>query len=274
MSSSDPKKVTPERRDFGIAVLGGPTVVIDIAGHRFLSDPTFDPPRDFGYLRKTNGPALEPEELGVVDAVLLSHDVHPDNFDGSGRTFALAAPLVLTTPSAAQRLGPPAVPLHQWQTWSTPTGTTVTAVPAQHGPDDGEVDADGFINCEVAGFVVRAPEGRSVYVSGDNASLAVVREIRDRLGPIQHAVLFGGAASVPTKFGGRPLSLTAERAATAAQILGATHVVVAHQDGWSHFTQGPTETRSAFHRAGLQDILGDKPLGHWDTGNGQTPAPA
>jgi hypothetical protein len=48
MSNSDLIRATSERRDFGIASLGGPTVAIDNAGHRFLSDPTFDPPRDFG----------------------------------------------------------------------------------------------------------------------------------------------------------------------------------------------------------------------------------
>jgi hypothetical protein len=120
MSNSDPKKVTPERRDFGIAGLGGPTVAIDNAGHRFLSDPTFGPPWDFGYPRKTAGPALGPDALGAGDAVLLSHDVHPDNFDGSGRAFALAA---------------------------------------QHGPDDGEADAEGSFNCEVAGLSSALPRG-------------------------------------------------------------------------------------------------------------------
>jgi len=47
--------------------------------------------------------------LGAVDAVLISHDQHPDNLDDEGRRMALGAPLVLTHPGAAGRLGPPAV---------------------------------------------------------------------------------------------------------------------------------------------------------------------
>src|SRR5215469_8376988 len=40
--------VGPGRRPFGIAVVGGPTAVIDIAGTRIVTDPTFDPPTDYG----------------------------------------------------------------------------------------------------------------------------------------------------------------------------------------------------------------------------------
>jgi hypothetical protein len=72
--------------------------------------------------------------------------------------------------------------------------------------------------------------------------------------------------------GGRPLSLAAESVTAAAEMLDATHVVLSYQDGWSHFTQVPNETRSAFRRAGLQDIFGDGPLGHWYTGNDEIPA--
>ena len=44
--------VGSERSAFGVAVLGGPTTVVDIAGLRIVADPTFDPPGDKGYLTK------------------------------------------------------------------------------------------------------------------------------------------------------------------------------------------------------------------------------
>jgi hypothetical protein len=90
-------------------VLGGPTTVVDIAGRRIVMDPTFDPPGVHSYLTKLTGPAVSAEALGSVDAVLISHDQHPDNLDDDGRRMALASPLVLTHPGAAGRLGPPAV---------------------------------------------------------------------------------------------------------------------------------------------------------------------
>jgi L-ascorbate metabolism protein UlaG (beta-lactamase superfamily) len=86
-------------------VVGGPTTVLDLGGLRIVSDPTFDAPGLHGYLTKTAGPAVEPDELGPVDLVLVSHDNHPDNLDDQGRALALAAPLVLTTRSGAGRLG-------------------------------------------------------------------------------------------------------------------------------------------------------------------------
>ncbi|MDT7663502.1 MAG: hypothetical protein QOD04_3058, partial [Pseudonocardiales bacterium] len=77
-------RVSGDRLEFGIGVLGGPTTVLDIAGTRLVMDPTFDPPGDKGYLTKTRGPAVSQDELGPVDVVLVSHDLHPDNLDESG----------------------------------------------------------------------------------------------------------------------------------------------------------------------------------------------
>ena len=254
--------LTTRRLPFGVAVLGGPTTVVDIGGHRLICDPTFDPPTDYGYLQKLAGPAADESAVGDVEVALVSHDLHPDNLDVAGRAFALSAPVLLTTATAATRLGAPSVPLAPWTTWESPDGLAITAVPARHGPADGELNEEGFVNCEVIGFVVTAPDSPTVYLSGDNASVEIVREIRERIGGIDCAVLFAGSASVPAKFDGRPLSLTAERAAAAAEVLGSPHVVVAHQDGWAHFRQGAADTAAAFHAAGIGDRLCSAPLGH------------
>jgi len=97
--------VDHRRRELAISVLGGPTTVIDIAGLRVVIDPTFEPPGQKGYLTKTASPAVPSAALGDIDVVLISHDEHPDNLDADGRRVALAAPLVLTHPRAADRLG-------------------------------------------------------------------------------------------------------------------------------------------------------------------------
>src|ERR1700761_6012581 len=108
-------QVDATRRKRSISVLGGPTTVVDIAGRRIVMAPTFDPPGEHDYLTKTAGPAVSAEALGTVDVVLISHDDHPDNLDDRGRKFAQDAPLVVTNPGAAGRLGPPAVGLQPWQ---------------------------------------------------------------------------------------------------------------------------------------------------------------
>jgi L-ascorbate metabolism protein UlaG (beta-lactamase superfamily) len=65
-----------------LTLIGGPTALIEIGSLRLLTDPTFDPPCGYQkgpvHYEKISGPALSMEEIGVVDAVLLSHDQHFD----------------------------------------------------------------------------------------------------------------------------------------------------------------------------------------------------
>src|SRR3954464_14011883 len=83
--------------------VGGPTVLIEVAGWRLLTDPTFDPPGQrykFGLgisSRKLGGPAVPAERLAPIDAVLLSHDHHEDNLDPAGRALLPSAGAVITT---------------------------------------------------------------------------------------------------------------------------------------------------------------------------------
>jgi L-ascorbate metabolism protein UlaG (beta-lactamase superfamily) len=258
--------VDAQRRDCAICVLGGPTTVVDIAGRRIVMDPTFDPPGEHDYLTKIAGPAVTAEALGEVDVVLISHDQHPDNLDDEGHRMALAAPLVLTHPGAAGRLGPPAVGLRPWESYEfggSPGILSVQAVPAVHGPADGNRDASGHVNCEVTGFVLSGPWLPTVYLSGDNASIRAVKDVADRVGEIDIAVLFAGAASVATKERGRPLTLTSARAAAAAELLGARLVIPAHVDGWAHFSEGIDEFVAAFDQAGISSVLRVAAHGEW-----------
>jgi L-ascorbate metabolism protein UlaG (beta-lactamase superfamily) len=236
-----------------IRYLGGPTALIEFGTIRLLTDPTFDPPGDYPVgprsLVKTAGPSLTVAEVGAVDAVLLSHDQHPDNLDAAGRTYALDAPLVLSTASARERLGGPVRALANWDSYNLEGGVRVTGVPAQHGPDGSE-----HIVGEVTGFVIESEGQPTVYVSGDNASLDVVRRIADRFGPVDIAVLFAGGARIPL-VGDAYLTLPSDGAAEAARILGARHVVPLHFEHWEHFTQGPDTLVPAFAQAGLADRL-------------------
>ena len=106
--------------------IGGPTALLELGGLRLLTDPTLDPagteyPTSLYTLRKTAGPALSPESVGRIDAVLLSHDHHFDNLDHAGRTLLKSAGTVLTTQEGAERLGGNAIGLAHWQTVDLPT---------------------------------------------------------------------------------------------------------------------------------------------------------
>jgi L-ascorbate metabolism protein UlaG (beta-lactamase superfamily) len=238
--------------------VGGPTVVVEYGGLRLLTDPTFDDPGEYPTrgtysLVKTAPPARRPGQVGQIDVVLLSHDQHPDNLDRTGRDVLPGARQVLSTASAGERLGDVVTVLPTWQSLDieTPDGgaITVTAVPAQHGPDGSEA-----LVGEVTGFVLRGANLPTVYVSGDNASLRVVREIADRTGEIDLAILFAGGASTPL-IPGAYLTLTSAQASEATEILDVASVVVVHTDSWAHFTENADDVRKAFAAAGLSDRL-------------------
>lgn len=244
-----------------VRVLSGPTTVIEIGGLRVLTDPTFDAPGDYELgpglvLTKTAPSPVSPDELGTVDAVLLSHEHHPDNLDASGRAYLAQVPLVATTPSAAGNLGELGDAARGLQPWESleldrPDGSVlvVTAVPARHGPVGCE-PATG----EVTGFVLSGDNVPTVYVSGDNASLDLVGEIVQRIGQVDTAVIFAGAARTPF-FDQALVTLDAAQAAEAVRLLGARRAVVAHTDSWGHFTQDRTAAEAAFAAVGLADRL-------------------
>jgi L-ascorbate metabolism protein UlaG (beta-lactamase superfamily) len=236
-------------------LVGGPTAVFEHASLRWMTDPAFSPPGDYEYLTKLTGPAVEPGAVGDIDVVLLSHDHHADNLDPDGRAFLPRAGRVLTTAAGAERLGGNAIGLEPWSSVEidAPGGgstVTVTAVPAQHGPDGTD-----HITGPVIGFVLTAPGTDTVYVSGDNASLDVVRQIAERAGPIDVAVLFAGAVQLAQRFDGAYLTLSSDRAAEAAKILGARLVVPVHFEGWQHFTQGAEALRAAFAGNQVTEVL-------------------
>lgn len=238
-----------------VRYVGGPTAILEIGGARLLTDPTFDPPGEYPIgsrkLTKTTGPALRPDEMGPIDVVLLSHDQHPDNLDRLGRAHLERASRVLSTASAFDRIGAPIEALPSWEQVDVEDsdGLKITAVPALHGPPGSE-----SLVGEVTGFVINGDDIPTVYVSGDNASLDIVREVSQRFASIDVAVLFAGGAKTPL-LGQEFLTLSSEQAVEATQILGATHVVPLHFEHWAHFTQGADTLRAAFASSDVADRL-------------------
>jgi L-ascorbate metabolism protein UlaG (beta-lactamase superfamily) len=220
---------------------------------RLLTDPVLDPRGtafDYGVytLTKSTG-ATSPEELGRIDAVLLSHDQHGDNLDNAGRALVSRVPLVITTPAAADRLGSPSVGLREWEHLDVngPDGARVrvTAVPAQHGPD-GTQDATG----PVTGFVVTTKAGSKIYISGDTVPFSGTDEIARRYAPVDLAVLHLGRVQVEA-FGAATFSLSAEQAVRYAEALQARRVIPVHFEGWAHFTEGRQPARRTFEGSSL-----------------------
>ncbi len=236
-----------------LTLVGGPTVVLETAGARLITDPTFDPPGAYPgrvVLTKTAGPALAPEALGPVDAVLLSHEQHADNLDHAGRDFALKAKLVLTTNASAAKLGGPAVGLAPWDAYKVTTSRgqlTVVATPARHGPPGAEA-----LLGEVAGFLVRDAKGQDlVYVTGDTVFYEGVAEVAHRARP-KVVVVFAGAARTRGAF---DLTMGSNGVLEVAKVFPDAQIVVVHNADWAHFTEGPTDVAGVSKTFGLSDRI-------------------
>ncbi len=237
-----------------LTLIGGPTVLIDYAGLRLLTDPTFDAPGDYKLphvtLHKTHGPALDVAKVGAVDAVLLSHDQHADNLDTSGRDFLGKAQQVFTTEAGAKRLGGNAQGLAPWATaeLKAPGGARVrvTATPARHGPAGIEPFAG-----DVIGFVLEAERAPTVYVTGDTVWYDGVAEVARRF-KAGIVVLFAGSAQTRGPFN---LTMNVNDAIETAHAFPQAAIVPVHCDGWAHFTQDRDDIVNSFKALGIDGRL-------------------
>jgi L-ascorbate metabolism protein UlaG (beta-lactamase superfamily) len=232
-----------------ITLIGGPTALIEIDGFRLLTDPTFDAPGDYPLphvtLEKLVGPALSADEIGEVDAVLLSHDQHSDNLDHSGKDFLAKATRVLTTEIGAKRLGADAEGFAPWAATELTKGgrsLTVTATPARHGPAGIEPLAG-----DVIGFVLTPKAGAPIYISGDTTWFDGVAEVARRF-KCGVVLPFAGAAQTRGPF---HLTMDTNDTIETARAFPDAVIVPVHTDGWAHFKQNAQDLRVSFDALGL-----------------------
>jgi L-ascorbate metabolism protein UlaG (beta-lactamase superfamily) len=237
-----------------LTLIGGPTVLIEFAGFRLLTDPTFDEPGEYPLphvtLTNTDAPAIGVDQIGAIDAVLLSHDQHADNLDHGGRAFLPAAGRVLTTVAGAGRLGGNATGLTPWQTINLGKGDgaalRVTATPARHGPAGIEP-----LSGDVIGFVIEAEGAPPIYVTGDTVWFDGVAEVA-RGFKAGMVVLFAGAARTR---GALHLTMNVNDAIETAHAFPNAVIVPVHCAGWAHFSQSCDDVRNAFAALGIGERL-------------------
>jgi L-ascorbate metabolism protein UlaG (beta-lactamase superfamily) len=239
-----------------ITHIGGPTVLIEAAGWRLLTDPTFDPAGGtyrFGWgtgSTKLAGPAIAIDALGEIDAILLTHDHHEDNLDAAGRTLLPRAGTVVTTAAGARRLGGHTVGLTDWQTTTLQAPgkvpITVTATPCRHGPP-----LSRPIVGDVIGFALawEGQAGGQLWVSGDTVLYDGVRAVADRV-DVDVALIHLGGVRFPVT-GPVHYTLTAEDAIELLAAIRPRVAVPVHYEGWKHFRQGRDEIERAL--AGAPD---------------------
>jgi L-ascorbate metabolism protein UlaG (beta-lactamase superfamily) len=250
---------SPFKSKVEITHIGTATAILSIDGINFLTDPFFSPAGttwdvQILTLENTESPAMTLADLPVIDAVLLSHEDHPDNLDSLGRQL-LDGRRVFTTPQGARALRPrPAV--HGLRPWETVRSTiggkefSITGVPCVHGPGS-----------ECTGFIITADSfgetgGRpnAVYFSGDTVYFEELVQMKDRF-HISVALYNLGAAHVPVGPGGSMLQVTmgGEQGARLFKETGAGVLVPMHYMSWRHFTEFGGKLRREFEEHGVLD---------------------
>jgi len=237
-----------------ITHIGGPTTLIEAAGWRLLTDPTFDPPGRrywFGWgtsSRKVAGPAVAAADIGPVDAVLLTHDHHGDNLDDAGRALLRAAGPVLTTGAGARRLGGAARGLAPWDATRLEApdrpSLEVTATPCRHGPPGSRP-----IVGDVIGFALRwdGQEHGALWISGDTVLYGGLLSVADRV-DVGTALLHLGGVRFPVT-GPVRYSMTARDAVDLIARLRPRTAVPVHYEGWAHFQEERETMEAAFAAA-------------------------
>jgi L-ascorbate metabolism protein UlaG (beta-lactamase superfamily) len=237
-----------------ITFIGTATAILEIDGSNILTDPFFSPAGriwDLGVavLKVSKGPGLQLSQLPPIDAVLLSHEDHPDNLDDFGRNL-LNGRRVFTTQDGAKNLAPRpgVVGMSPWETKPLVINGKryeVTATPCVHMPGG-----------ECTGFVISAPEfgqtnglPNAIWFSGDTVYIEELKEIGKKF-HIGVAMLNIGAARGPGDF---PLTLDGKDASRIFKELGADILVPMHYESWGHFTENAEGLAKAFEESGIMN---------------------
>ncbi|SMN22937.1 similar to Naumovozyma castellii NCAS_0J00150 hypothetical protein [Maudiozyma saulgeensis] len=243
-----------------ITYIGVATTVIDINGVRFLTDPCFDPAQKYdmgiAVLEKTIDPAIKINELPPIDAILLSHEDHPDNLDTTGRTLLPGRHVFTTTDGAKNLTGNPGVlGLKPWEkTIIELQGQkfTITATPCVH-----------LEGGEVIGFVIESQslgtgsngKPNAVYFSGDTIYLPELKKIREQWNVKASIFNVGVAMGPPNENHSEPYKITMDGkdAAVLANELDTDYVIPVHFEAWTHFAQNEEALKKDLQDAGIMD---------------------
>ena len=217
-------------------------------------DPIFSE-RIQGVVKRISPPGVVPESIPPIDVVLVTHN-HYDHLDvpslqriGPEALYVVPLGNAKTLERAGLRR---VVELDWWQSHRE-GALEITLVPARHWSMRAPWDRnDGLWG----GFVLRGPEG-TAYHAGDTAFFDDFREIGERCGPIDWAMLPVGAYE-PRWFM-QPQHMNPEDALKAFELLGARTLVAMH---WGTFIltdepsqEPPARTREGFVKRWSEDRL-------------------
>jgi L-ascorbate metabolism protein UlaG (beta-lactamase superfamily) len=244
-----------------LTFVGTATTLLRLGPFTLLTDPNFLHQGQRAYLgkglwsRRLTEPALQPDDLPDLDAVLLSH-LHGDHFDRVARRRLPRTPPVVTTPPAARRLERWGFSAHAMEHWDEHVmqrdgaELKIQSLPARHAR--GVV---GALLPPVMGSLLELREGDGpplrVYISGDTVTGPHLEDIARRHPDIDVAVLHLGGTRVLW----HKASMDAADGLHALRLLRPGACVPVHHDDYRVFRSPLSDFTGATTDAGLERLV-------------------
>jgi L-ascorbate metabolism protein UlaG (beta-lactamase superfamily) len=243
----------PPGLDGAVAVvtfIGHATFLIQTAAGNILTDPMYSEragPLNIAGPRRVREPAVPFDDLPPIAVVLLSHN-HYDHCDVRtlGKLARRFDPLVVTplgNGALIRSAGIRRVEELDWWQDAKAAGLPVTSTPAQHFSARGPLDRNRAL---WSGFMLLVG-ARRIYFAGDTAYAPVFRDVRQRFGPVDLALLPIGAYE-PRWFM-QPVHMNPAEAVQAHLDLEATESVGMHFGTFQLTTEGIDEPLRALDEA-------------------------
>jgi L-ascorbate metabolism protein UlaG (beta-lactamase superfamily) len=251
--------MTPASLEF----IGTATTLLRLGPFTLLTDPNFLHQGQRAYLgkglfsKRLTEPSLQPYQLPDLHAVVLSH-LHGDHFDRIARRELDRDLPVLTTPEASRKLGTWGFAgAHGMSTWESVEleeagmRLRVTSVPGTHAPK-----AARHLLPPVMGSVLELDDGAGgapfrLYLTGDTLFRPWLREVVDRTGSLDAAVLHLGG----TRVLGLLVTMDGEQGADLVELLSPGVAVPVHHDDYTVFRSPLSDFLEACRGRGLDSRI-------------------
>lgn len=219
---NDGARLRDERGLVGVTWIGHATFLVQMGGLRILTDPIFAP--RLATATRNVAPGVAPEDLPEIDVVLVSHN-HRDHLDLPSLRRLRGRPLHLVGLGNAptlRRAGLERIEELGWWDSRDVGGVRFTFVPSHHWSQRGLGDQNATL---WGGWGVQS-DAMTAYFAGDTGYFPGFREIGERLGAIDAAMLPIGAYA-PRWFM-KSQHMDPDDAGQAFLDLGARHLVAMH----------------------------------------------
>lgn len=192
------KPATRVEEGVRITFVNHSTFLIQVDGLNLITDPVWSKrtsPTEWAGPKRMRPPGIRLEDLPPIDVILLSHN-HWDHLDlrTVKKIVARHRPKIITPLGVKNFLESTGVggarDLDWWQEETINDSMRIQSVPAQHFSGRGLFDRDATLWC---GYVILRPRGNIYFVGDTGYHPELFRDIGERCGPLEVALVPIGA---------------------------------------------------------------------------------